>query len=186
VDIATWAAGRTQTGPVSVDPVMVEHPVPLVDGMPTLDDRYNTASKFLIKAAYADGLELVIRHDTDNGILFEGTEGRFFVNRGKLVGSPVEELAARPLPADALEQAYKGRPPLDHVADFFDAIADRREPIADVFSHHRALTTCHLAGIAARLGRRIRWNPDAETIPDDDRARSFLAREPRRGYATEA
>jgi predicted dehydrogenase len=185
VDIATWAAGKTDTGPVAVDPVMVEHPVPLVDGMPTLDDRYNTATAFLIKATYADGLELVIRHDTDNGILFEGTEGRFFVNRGKLVGKPVEELATRPLPPDTLEQAYKGRPPLDHVAGFFDAVASRREPIADVFSHHRSLTTCHLAGIAARLGRAIRWDPATEAILGDDLAQSFVAREPRKGYAIE-
>jgi hypothetical protein len=55
-----------------------------------------------------------------------------------------------------------------------------------VFSHHRALSTCHLAGIAARLGRSIRWDPAAETIVDDPQAASFLAREPRRGYATEA
>jgi predicted dehydrogenase len=185
VDIATWAAGKTDTGPVAVDPVMVEHPVPLVDGMPTRHDRYNTATAFLIKATYADGLELVIRHDTDNGILFEGTEGRFFVNRGKLAGQPVEELATRPLPPDALEQAYKGRPPLDHVADFFDAVASRREPIADVFSHHRSLTTCHLAGIAARLGRAIRWDPATERILGDDLGQSFVAREPRQGYVTE-
>jgi predicted dehydrogenase len=185
VDIATWAAGKTDTGPVSVDPVMVEHPVPLVDGMPTLDDRYNTASKFLIRAIYADGLELLIRHDTDNGILFEGTEGRFFVNRGKLAGKPVEELGTRPLPADAIEQVYKGRPPLDHVADFFDAVATRREPIADVFSHHRSLTTCHLAGIAARLGRKLVWDPAEERIVGDQLAQKFLAREPRRGYEIE-
>ena len=185
VDIATWAAGKADTGPVSVDPEMVEHPVPLVDGMPTTDDRYNTATKFLIKAVYADGLELVIRHDTDNGILFEGTEGRFFVNRGKLAGRPVDELATRPLPPDALARAYGGRPPQDHVADFFAAVAERRDPIADVFGHHRSLTTCHLAGIAARIGRKIAWDPAAERIVGDDLAQSFVAREPRRGYAIE-
>jgi hypothetical protein len=35
------------------------------------------------------------------------------------------------------------------------------EPISDVFSHHRALSTCHLAGIAARLNREIRRDPVA-------------------------
>ena len=29
----------------------------------------------------------------DNGILFEGDEGRIFVNRGKLEGKPVDELS---------------------------------------------------------------------------------------------
>jgi hypothetical protein len=71
------------------------------------------------------------------------------------------------------------------VAGFFDAVASRREPIADVFSHHRSLTTCHLAGIAARLGRAIRWDPATEAILGDDLAQSFVAREPRKGYAIE-
>jgi len=185
VDIATWAAEKTETGPVTVEPVLVRHPVPLVDGRPTVDDRYNTATEFLIRATYADGLELVIRHDTDNGILFEGSDGRIFVNRGKLSGRPVDELATRPLDEDAIVAAWKGRQPTDHVADFFAAVAERREPIADVASHHRALTTCHLAGIAARLGRTLRWNPTAERIEGDDLAASFLAREPRKGYETE-
>ncbi len=186
VDIATWAAGKGDTGPVSIDPVMVEHPVPFKDGYPTLDDRYCTAEKFLIKATFADGLEFTIRHDTDNGILFEGTEGRIFVNRGKLKGKPVEDLAADPLSPEAIAEAWKGREPSDHVADFFASVEARREPIADVFSHHRGLTTCHLAGIAARLGRKITWDPKAERIEDDAQAQSFVARKPRSGYATEA
>ncbi len=185
VDIATWAAGKTGTGPVSVNPVMVEHPVPFKDGYPTEDDRYCTASKFLIKATYDDGLEFTIRHDTDNGILFEGSEGRIFVNRGKLKGKPAEELATNPLPPDAILEAWKEREPLDHVADFFASVKARREPIADVESHHRALTTCHLGGIAARLGRTITWDPQAEKVVGDTEAQSFLSREPRAGYATE-
>jgi predicted dehydrogenase len=185
VDIATWASGKADTGPVSVDPVMVEHPVPFKDGYPTLEDRYCTAEKFLIKATFADGLELTIRHDTDNGILFEGTEGRIFVNRGKLKGKPAEELATNPLPPQAITEAWKGREPSDHVADFFASVAARREPIADVWSHHRGLTTCHLAAIAARLGRKIAWDPAAEKIEGDTQAQSFVAREPRAGYAIE-
>ena len=185
VDIATWAAGKTETGPISVEPVMVRHPVPLVDGQPTAEDRYNTPSEFLIRATYADGLELVIRHDTDNGILLEGTEGRIFVNRGKLKGRPVEDLETRPLDPGAIPAVWKGREPIDHVADFFAAVTARREPIADVASHHRALTTCHLAGIAARLGRTIRWDPVREQIEGDDQAASFLTRAPRKGYETE-
>jgi predicted dehydrogenase len=185
VDIATWAAGKDATGPVSVDPVMVEHPVPFKDGYPTLDDRYCTAEKFLIKATFADGLEFTIRHDTDNGILFEGTEGRIFVNRGKLKGKPVDDLAPNPLPPEAIAAVWKGREPADHVADFFAAMAAGREPIADVWSHHRGLTTCHLAAIAARLGRKIVWDPTAEKIEGDPEAQSFVTREPRAGYAVE-
>jgi predicted dehydrogenase len=185
VDIATWGLGLTETGPSSVDPVTVEHPVDFSEGHPVDRTRYNTATKFLIRANFADGKEIEIRHDGDNGILFEGTEGRVFVNRGRITGKPVEELQSNPLPDGALEQVYKNRPLTDHFRNFFEATRDRQEPISDVFSHHRALTTCHLAGIAARLNRKIQWDPVQQQILGDPLAQSFVAREKRKGYEIE-
>jgi len=185
VDIATWGLNRTDTGPVSIDPVMVEHPVEFRDGHPTDSSRYNTATKFNIRAVYQDGVELTIRHDSDNGILFEGTAGRIFVNRGRLSGRPVEDLADNPLPDGALEKVYGDRPLTDHVTNFFESVAGRKQPISDVFSHHRALTTCHLAGIAARLGRKIQWDPAKQEIIGDSVAQSLLAREKRQRFQIE-
>ena len=185
VDIATWALGKTDTGPISVDPIMVKHPVPYNDGYPTDDSQYNTATEFLILAKFADGKEIEIRHDQGNGILFEGTKGRIFVNRGRLTGKPVEDLATNPLPGSALEAAYKNRPLVDHFRNFFEGVVDKKEPISDVFSHHRALSTCHLAGIAARLGRKIEWDPQAEKIVGDEQAQSFVGRASRKGFEIE-
>ncbi len=186
VDIVTWALGKTDTGPVSIDPLLVKHPVDFKDGYPTTDAHYNTATEFNIKAQFADDTVLTIRHDLDNGILFEGTEGRIFVNRGRLSGKPVEDLATSPLPDGALQAVYKDRSPTDHFRNFFEAVADRTQPISDVFSHHRALSTCHLAGIAARLGRKIRWDPDAERVVGDEQAQSFIARDQRHGFEIES
>jgi predicted dehydrogenase len=185
VDIATWAMDKTETGPVAIEPVRAIHPVPFEKGYPTDDSRYNTATEFIITAKYADGQELEIRDDGDNGILLEGTEGRIFVNRGRLSGKPVDELATRPLPDGALEAVYKNRPLVDHFRNFFEAAVSRTEPVSDVFSHHRALTTCHLSAIAVRLGRPLRWDPAAEKIIDDAEAQKFITREPRRGFEIE-
>ena len=182
VDIATWAMDKISTGPVSIDPVMIKHPVEFKDGYPTDDSQYNTATEFLIRTKFADGLELDIRHDGDNGILFEGTEGRLFVNRGRLSGKAVDELASKPLSEGALERVYKDRPLVNHFQNFFEAVVARKEPISDVFSHHRALTTCHLAGIAARTGRKLEWDPEKETILNDPLAQSLVARTPRKGF----
>jgi hypothetical protein len=44
------------------------------------------------------------------------------------------------------------------------------------------MNTCHLASIAARLGRTITWDPVAEKIVGDDQAAAFFARQPRQGY----
>ena len=186
VDIATWGLDKTKTGPTSIDPIMVKHPVPFEKGFPTDESRYNTATAFQIMARFDDGVEIEIRHDGRNGILFEGSQGRIFVNRGSISGEPVEALADNPLPEGALEKAYKDRPLVDHFRNFFEGVVDRKEPISDVFSHHRALSTCHLAGIAARLNRRIQWDPRRERIVGDDEAQSFVAREPRKGYEIHA
>jgi predicted dehydrogenase len=182
VDIATWGLNKTATGPISVDPVLVKHPVEFNEGYPVDNSQYNTATEFLIKAVFEDDAEIEIRHDQSNGILFEGTNGRIFVNRGRLTGTPVDELASNPLPNRALEEVYKNRSLVDHFRNFFEAVADRKEPISDVFSHHRALSTCHLAGIAARLNRKIQWDPKAEQVIGDDQAQSFVGREQRKGF----
>lgn len=185
VDIATWGMDKVATGPISVDPILAEHPIPFKDGYPTKDNVYNTATRFNIKALFDDGMELVIRHDTDNGILFEGTKGRIFVNRGRLTGKPVEELESNPLPDGALEKVYKNRELTDHVSNFFEAVVSRKEPVSDVFSHHRALSTCHLAGIAARLGRKLKWDPVNEKVIGDPQAEQLVNRPKRKGYEIE-
>jgi predicted dehydrogenase len=185
VDIATWAMGKTDTGPIRIDPVMIKHPVTFKDGYPTDDSQYNTPTAFLIKATFADGMEIDIRHDGKNGIEFEGTKGTLFVTRGRLTGKPVDELATNPLPEGALESVYKNRPLVEHTRNFFESVVARKEPISDVFSHHRALSTCHLAGIAARLGRPLQWDPKNEVIIDDKLAQSFISRERRKGFDIE-
>jgi predicted dehydrogenase len=182
VDIAQWAIGRTDTGPSRVEVVNVEHPVPMAGGYPTVDNQYNVASEFMVRCHFPDDVEMTIRHDTDNGILFEGTEGRFFVNRSRITGKPVEDLVDHPLPEGAIAEVYNGTEPTSHMANFFDCVRSRALPISDVFSHHRALTTCHLTNIALRLGRTIEWDPLAETIVGDPQAQEFTRREQRAGY----
>ena len=44
------------------------------------------------------------------------------------------------------------------------------------------MSTCHLANIAIRLGRPLKWDPDAEQIIGDEAANAWLRREQRKGY----
>jgi predicted dehydrogenase len=186
VDIATWAIGMENSGPTSVEGVMAEHPVPFKDGWPTVTNKYNAATKFDVKCLYPNGVELHILSDGENGILIQGDKGELFVSRGNLRGSAVDSLKDSPLPEDAISKLYKGKKPGNHMANFFDCIADRSQPISDVYTHHRAMTTCHLANIAIRLGRKLKWNPEAELIEGDDAANGWLKREQRKGYEVTA
>ena len=185
VDIAQWAIGQNgpEQGPVSVEGTS-EHPVPFEDGWPTQDDQYNTATKFDVAVMFPNGVEMhIVSHSPDgNGILFEGTEGRFHVSRGALKGKPVEDLAANPLPDGAIQDVYGGKEPGDHMRNFMDCVKTRETPISDVWSHHRAMTTCHLANIAIRLDRRLEWDPVEQQIIGDSEANQWQTREQRKGY----
>ena len=107
------------------------------DGHPVDRTRYNTATEFLVSAKFADGKEIEIRHDGNNGILFEGTKGRIFVNRGRITGKPVEALASNPLPDGALEEAYKNRPLTDHFRGHAPALHRPTSGCARVFAQRR-------------------------------------------------
>jgi predicted dehydrogenase len=181
VDIATWAIGAENSGPTSVKGTAT-HPVPFKDGHPTQTNRYNAATNFKVVCQYANGVELLIRDDSDNGVLIQGTEGNLFVSRGRLTGSAVEALKDNPIPEGALVKLYKGKQPGNHMRNFFDCIKDRTQPISDVETHHRAMTTCHLANIAIRLGRELKWDPTAEKIVGDDEAAQWVRRVQRKGY----
>ncbi|MBS0204829.1 MAG: Gfo/Idh/MocA family oxidoreductase [Planctomycetes bacterium] len=185
VDIACWALGATETGPSKVSPVSYKLPVAYKDGNPVVDDQYNAATEFTIRVDMPNDVELIITSEGDNGILFEGTEGRFFVNRGKLTGKPVEEMKEKPLPDGAIEAIYGGKVSANHTANFIEGIKARKQPISDVWSHNRMLEICHLSNIAMRLGRDLKWDPVKREIIDDAQANSFLSRENRKGFEVE-
>lgn len=182
VDIACWALGATETGPSKVTPQNFTLPVEYKNGNPVVGDQYNAATKFKIKVDMPNDVEMIITSEGDNGILFEGTKGRFFVNRGKIVGKPVEDLKNNPLPEDAVEKVYGGKVSENHTANFIEAMNSRKQPISDVWSHNRMLEICHLSNIAMRLDRELKWDPKKREIIGDDQANSFLSRENRKGF----
>jgi len=190
VDIALWALDKqhANVGPISIDPLEAEHPVPLVEGYATQDDRFHTATKFKVRVLFEDGIELLVRNSAKddlgfkNGVMFEGSKGKFLVNRGKLVGKPVELLKENPLPEDALTRLYGGKVPTGHIDNFFECVKTRAKPVSDVESHHRVISICHAINIALRLGRKLTYDPQQETFVGDAQANTFIEREQRKGY----
>jgi predicted dehydrogenase len=182
VDIACWALGAGATGPSKISPLKFTLPVEYKDGFPVVDDQYNVATSFQILAQMPNDVELLITSEGDNGILFEGTKGRFFVNRGKITGKPVEALKEEPLPEGAIEAVYGGKVSENHTANFIEGMKARKQPISDVWSHNRMLEICHLSNIAMRLNRELNWDPVKREIIGDEQANSFLTRENRKGF----
>lgn len=207
IDIAQWALGHQNTGPVKVSLVGPKKFTPLVPekfnwqaylaGAASLPNGYHTATEFHIRLEYANGSTITVHNEYvsadgktkfPNGILFSGENGRIFVNREKLTGKPVESLTAAERTAllQALIPLYKGRWPGDHMGNFFECIEDRGEPISDVGSHVRTMTCCHLCNIALMLGRELKWDPQNEKFVDDPQATAFISRHRRNAYSLAA
>ena len=185
VDIASWAINQNGPGqgPMEIDGTDAKHPCEYKDGYPTRDDVYNTSHDFAVNCRFENDIEMVITSRGDNGILFEGTKGRMFVNRGKITGKPIDEnWDEGQYTEEDVMRLYKGKPHEGHKNNFYRCIREGGLPVSDVFSHVQAMGTCHLAAIAARLGRKIIWDPKREKIVGDSQAAAFFARKPREGF----
>ena len=183
IDIAQWAIGEY--------PAKVE----TRSKLPAAGDRsYNVAERFFARFTYPSSVVMEVSDEGRNGILFEGDAGRLFVSRGNLTGRPVEDLPNNPLPrSDFTLYDFDNldRPPRsgkidaiqNHVDNFLDCVAAGRTPVSDVESQHRSVTTCHIAGIAMRLGDRpLTWDAESETFTGDAEANAMLSREQREGF----
>ena len=201
IDIAQWALGCNHTGPVKVSgtgqfPPLVPDDFAwdaFLDGATPLPNGYNTPTQFSIDLTFGNGTVLNVNHHYQgedgktafgNGLLLEGDQGRIFVNRNRLSGLPVEQMttADHAQMDELVLELYQGKTPGNHMANFFESVEDRTQPISDVATHHRTMTSCHLCNIALMLGRDLQWDPAKETFIGDDQATALMARRGRRGF----
>jgi predicted dehydrogenase len=60
--------------------------------------------------------------------------------------------------------------------DWLDCMRSRRRPFCEVEDGHRVAVVCNLANISLRLGRTIRWDPEAERVVGDPEASAMCVR----------
>jgi len=65
---------------------------------------------------------------------------------------------------------------IDHAHNFVDCIKSRATPNSDLASSHWVSTTCHLANISTRTGRKVTWDHAANDIQGDAEASAMLTR----------
>jgi hypothetical protein len=56
-------------------------------------------------------------------------------------------------------------------------------PMATGAAQPKEVEVCHLGNIAARLGRKVQWDPSAEQILNDEEAAKMLSRPYRKPWA---
>src|SRR4030095_11203861 len=140
----------------------------------------------------------------DDGLAFYGTKGTLKLSRAGFevvpeLEVPPEEQIPRfsgprtapvtpaprttPLQESGYEQVRDQFVP--HVRDFLDCVKSRKAPTSDLASSHRASVPCHLANLALRLGRLLRWGEAKEDLgaqpeailppaPEDRHPRAWL------------
>ena len=204
IDIAQWAIGMQNTGPETISgtgsfgKVVPEgfDWVGFFEGKAKLENGYNAATKFDIDLGFANGSVLSVTNNYKsedgktnfpNGILFEGSKGRLFVNRGKLTGMPVEELTEEDNKniEELVAKLYKDKPISNHMQNFFECVKDRSDPISDVYTHHRTMTSCHMCNIALMVGDDLKWDPKAEVFLDNEMANNLMVRPSRSKFLAE-
>ncbi|MDH7501164.1 MAG: Gfo/Idh/MocA family oxidoreductase [Verrucomicrobiota bacterium] len=150
LDIAQWALGMDESGPVEVSARAEYDP----------EKRFEVPAWFEITYKYANGTTVICGQSHRIGTTFEGQDGIIYVDRGRLESS-VKGVLEEPLGADEVHLPVSK----DHHQNWFDAIKSRKPPICDVAIGHRSATVCHLGNIAVQSGRKvIKWDPATEQI----------------------
>ncbi|MFQ6037714.1 MAG: Gfo/Idh/MocA family protein [Candidatus Aminicenantales bacterium] len=164
VDIAHWGLGFDTTGPVEVEG-WGEYPRRGV---------WNSPTRYCLRVRYADGTPMVVAGGFDEirpGTKWIGEHGWIWVNRGGLEAHPPEILKERIGPGEM--RLCRSR---DHYQNFLDCVKSRKPTITPAEVAHRSASVGHLGVVAMELGRKIRWDPDTETIIDDPEATRLLSR----------
>jgi predicted dehydrogenase len=124
---------------------------------------------------FENGLRMTYS-DTGNpnlqGCVFRGEEGWVHVNRSRLVAEPKSLLDVEIKPD---EICLAGDATGSHYNNFIQCVRSRQDPIAPVEAGHQASYLGMIAEISIKLGRELRWDPQAEAFVGDEEANGLLS-----------
>ena len=160
-DIIQWALGMDESGPVEFIPKGYE------------GNEYQTH-------IYKDGAKVLKNHPDMKGhmIRFIGEKGEVLVSRGDKLDTTPVTLKDQPLALNDV-RLYNSN---HHEDNWVQSIKSRRPNICTAEIGHRTATICHLSGIAERLKRPLKWDPDKEEILGDAEATRWMDRPRRAPY----
>ena len=112
---------------------------------------------------YADGSEIILDGENrETGAAFlEGPRGKIFKGLRSDIPNLAETIAGLPDPDEG-------------VTDFYTSVRTRKKFALNEENAHRSCTLVNLAKIAVRLGRPLRFDPEAQRFPGDDEANRLV------------
>lgn len=165
-DTAQWANDTERSGPVEIEGT----------GTYWEGGLYNTVKDYDVTYRYANGVVMTCKPGNPS-IKFIGTDGWVGNTgwRGPVQASSPEILNAKLGP----EELHLYTNPNGEHDDFLRCVKSRKDPYFPVDIGHRVSTVCHLANIAIKTGRKLKWSPGQEQFIGDEEANRLLDR-PRR------
>jgi predicted dehydrogenase len=162
-DTAQWANDTERSGPVEIEGT----------GTHWEGGLYNTVKDYDVTFRYANGVVMTCKPGNPS-IKFIGTQGWVGNNgwRAKVEASSDQILNSKIAP----EEIHLYTNPAGEHDDFIKCVKTRKDPYFPVDIGHRVSTVCHLANLAIRLGRKLKWDPVAEKFQNDDSANALLSR----------
>ncbi|MCX6873906.1 MAG: Gfo/Idh/MocA family oxidoreductase [Verrucomicrobia bacterium] len=183
IDIAHWAMGTEDTGPIAVDAKA---------SFPDKSSFWDVHGKYQVVLHYANGVTMTISDELPNGILFEGDNGWIWVSRGGAAATASDPTANQKASKafnssdPALERAdlsghqiqLHKSPQWNHHLDWLVAMRERKEAVTTAEAAHRTCSVCLMSSIGMKLGRPLKWDPQTEHF--DDAAANQLLNRPER------
>jgi predicted dehydrogenase len=166
-DTAQWGNDTEHSGPVEIEGT----------GTHWNEGLYNTTKDYDITFRYANGVVMTCRPG-DPSLRFVGSDGWVGNQgwRGKLEASSPEIFNSVVGP----NEIHLYTNPKGEHHDFLQCVKSRKDPYFPVEIGHRVSTVCHLGALAVKLGRKLKWDPQAEVFLDDDEANGFRQVRPMR------
>jgi myo-inositol 2-dehydrogenase / D-chiro-inositol 1-dehydrogenase len=188
IDIAHWAMGVEESGPVAITG----------DAHYPKSGLWDVHGTYHVRATYSNGVTMYISDKYDNGLRFIGEDGWLWVTRGRYTLGDPKPGAPRSKALDASdlkmlragvkdnELRLHASPKNDHHLDWLESMKSRKPPAAPAEVGHRSCSACLIAHAAMKLGRELKWDPAAERFINDDEANATLSRPQRAPYGTHA
>jgi predicted dehydrogenase len=119
------------------------------------------------------------------GVQFCGTEGTLFVDReGYTLWPERKPNGGESVLSSGVTKSEGSAQHYPHVLNFLECLRSRRKPNSDVETTHRSTSAPHVANIAFKLGRKLRWNRDDEQFVNDPDANKLLTKQYRKPWNT--
>ncbi len=162
-DIAQWAMGMDDSGPIEFIPPNPRESKPLT-------------------MKYANGT--IMTHErfrkAGNAVRFIGDNGVIDISRGFL-----DTLPAKLQDQEIGENEIRLYRSDDHYADFLQAMKSRKQPLSTVEVGQRTVSLCHIINLCYEFDRPLNWNPEKEEFFMDEEANKRRSNPIRAPYSIE-